>query len=182
MSHSVHTKAALYMVVEGVGGRFRSGRVEEGHVTGCDVYVFRGNGDSPSQWQDAILKKIKNKCVLQNKGSRKPIGRVVIAASLWRRHGELLLWRQWSSMYCTRAMAAPSRKQALKFLCQFGAFILTRFGFWNCFSMLMLFAERADAKRYVRSSKYIYKVYISPPNSVLLCRRNEWPNKVKLTL
>ncbi|CAL8305999.1 unnamed protein product [Boreogadus saida] len=44
-------------------------------------------------------------------------------------------------------MAAPSRKQVLKFLCQFGAFILTRFGFWNCFSMLMLFAERADAKR-----------------------------------
>ncbi|KAM6951874.1 transmembrane protein 101 [Aplochiton taeniatus] len=44
-------------------------------------------------------------------------------------------------------MAAPSRKQVLRFLSQFGAFILTRFGFWNCFSMLMLFAERADAKR-----------------------------------
>ncbi|KAM7381313.1 hypothetical protein PAMA_012253 [Pampus argenteus] len=44
-------------------------------------------------------------------------------------------------------MAAPNRKQLLRFLCQLGAFILTRFGFWNCFSMLMLFAERADSKR-----------------------------------
>ncbi|KAF6730023.1 Transmembrane protein 101 [Oryzias melastigma] len=44
-------------------------------------------------------------------------------------------------------MAGPSRKQMLRFLCQLGAFILTRFGFWNCFSMLMLFAERADSKR-----------------------------------
>lgn len=44
-------------------------------------------------------------------------------------------------------MAAPSGKQAMRFLSQFGAFILTRFGFWNCFSMLMLFAERADSKR-----------------------------------
>ncbi|XP_030631656.1 transmembrane protein 101 [Chanos chanos] len=44
-------------------------------------------------------------------------------------------------------MAAPSRKKALRFFSQFGAFILTRFGFWNCFSMLMLFAERADVKR-----------------------------------
>ncbi|XP_051274715.1 transmembrane protein 101 [Dicentrarchus labrax] len=44
-------------------------------------------------------------------------------------------------------MAAPSRKQTFRFLSQLGAFILTRFGFWNCFSMLMLFAERADSKR-----------------------------------
>ncbi|XP_019721254.1 transmembrane protein 101 [Hippocampus comes] len=44
-------------------------------------------------------------------------------------------------------MAAPNRKQLLRFLSQFGAFILTRFGFWNCFCMLMLFAERADSKR-----------------------------------
>ncbi|XP_077406509.1 transmembrane protein 101 [Vanacampus margaritifer] len=44
-------------------------------------------------------------------------------------------------------MAAPSRKQLLRFLSQLGAFILTRFGFWNCFCMLMLFAERADSKR-----------------------------------
>ncbi|XP_077482162.1 transmembrane protein 101 [Stigmatopora argus] len=44
-------------------------------------------------------------------------------------------------------MAAPSRKQMLRFLSQLGVFILTRFGFWNCFCMLMLFAERADSKR-----------------------------------
>lgn len=44
-------------------------------------------------------------------------------------------------------MAAATRKKALRFFSQFGAFILTRFGFWNCFSMLMLFAERADVKR-----------------------------------
>ncbi|XP_072523489.1 transmembrane protein 101 [Salminus brasiliensis] len=44
-------------------------------------------------------------------------------------------------------MAAPSRREALRLLSQLGAFILTRFGFWNCFSMLMLFAERADVKR-----------------------------------
>ncbi|CAB1338370.1 unnamed protein product [Coregonus sp. 'balchen'] len=44
-------------------------------------------------------------------------------------------------------MAAPSSRQVLRRLCQFGAFILTRFGFWNCFTMLMLFAERADVKR-----------------------------------
>ncbi|XP_054656796.1 transmembrane protein 101 [Dunckerocampus dactyliophorus] len=44
-------------------------------------------------------------------------------------------------------MAAPSRKQVLRFLGQLGAFILTRFGFWNCFCMLMLFAERAGSKR-----------------------------------
>ncbi|XP_057682362.1 transmembrane protein 101 [Corythoichthys intestinalis] len=44
-------------------------------------------------------------------------------------------------------MAAPSRKQLLRFLSQLGVFILTRFGFWNCFCMLMLFAERADTKR-----------------------------------
>ncbi|XP_051795845.1 transmembrane protein 101 [Acanthochromis polyacanthus] len=44
-------------------------------------------------------------------------------------------------------MAGPSRKQMLRFLSQLGAFILTRFGFWNCFCMLMLFAERADSKR-----------------------------------
>ncbi|KAM9426227.1 transmembrane protein 101 [Pholidichthys leucotaenia] len=44
-------------------------------------------------------------------------------------------------------MAGPSRKQIMRFLSQFGAFILTRFGFWNCFSMLMLFAERADSNR-----------------------------------
>jgi len=46
-------------------------------------------------------------------------------------------------------MAAATRKKALRFFSQFGAFILTRFGFWNSFSMLMLFAERADVKRYV---------------------------------
>ncbi|KAG5263039.1 hypothetical protein AALO_G00281780 [Alosa alosa] len=44
-------------------------------------------------------------------------------------------------------MAAPGRRELLRTLSQFGAFILTRFGFWNCFSMLMLFAERADVKR-----------------------------------
>ncbi|XP_061763630.1 transmembrane protein 101 isoform X1 [Nerophis ophidion] len=44
-------------------------------------------------------------------------------------------------------MAVPSGKQMLRFLCQLGAFILTRFGFWNCFCMLMLFAERAESKR-----------------------------------
>ncbi|KAJ8364706.1 hypothetical protein SKAU_G00135370 [Synaphobranchus kaupii] len=44
-------------------------------------------------------------------------------------------------------MAAPSRKEVLRLLTRFGAIILTRFGFWNCFSMLMLFAERADIKR-----------------------------------
>ncbi|KAG7506804.1 transmembrane protein 101 [Solea senegalensis] len=44
-------------------------------------------------------------------------------------------------------MAAPDRKQVFKFISQLGAFILTRFGFWNCFCMLMLFAERADSKR-----------------------------------
>lgn len=46
-------------------------------------------------------------------------------------------------------MAAVTRKKAMRYLSQFGAFILTRFGFWNSFSMLMLFAERADVKRYV---------------------------------
>ncbi|KAJ8284468.1 hypothetical protein COCON_G00033180 [Conger conger] len=44
-------------------------------------------------------------------------------------------------------MAAPSRKEVFRLLSRFGAIILTRFGFWNCFSMLMLFAERADIKR-----------------------------------
>uniref|UniRef100_A0A8C1SQM3 Transmembrane protein 101-like n=1 Tax=Cyprinus carpio TaxID=7962 RepID=A0A8C1SQM3_CYPCA len=44
-------------------------------------------------------------------------------------------------------MAAVTSKKALRFFSQFGAFILTRFSFWNCFSMLMLFAERADVKR-----------------------------------
>ncbi|XP_063077412.1 transmembrane protein 101 [Engraulis encrasicolus] len=44
-------------------------------------------------------------------------------------------------------MAAPGRREVLRFISQFGSFILTRFGFWNCFSMLMLFAERADVKR-----------------------------------
>ncbi|XP_028844040.1 transmembrane protein 101 [Denticeps clupeoides] len=44
-------------------------------------------------------------------------------------------------------MAAPGRRETLRLLSQFGAFILTRLGFWNCFSMLMLFAERADVKR-----------------------------------
>ncbi|XP_056627497.1 transmembrane protein 101 [Triplophysa dalaica] len=44
-------------------------------------------------------------------------------------------------------MAAATSKKAMRFLSQFGAFILTRFGFWNSFSMLMLFAERADVKR-----------------------------------
>lgn len=52
-------------------------------------------------------------------------------------------------------MAAPSGKQALRFLSQFGAFILTRFGFWNCFSMLMLFAERADSKRYESAGRWL---------------------------
>lgn len=49
-------------------------------------------------------------------------------------------------------MAAATRKKALRFFSQFGAFILTRFSFWNCFSMLMLFAERADVKRYVENT------------------------------
>ncbi|XP_066518787.1 transmembrane protein 101 [Hoplias malabaricus] len=44
-------------------------------------------------------------------------------------------------------MAARSRRDALRFLCQFGVFIITRFSFFNCFCMLMLFAERADIKR-----------------------------------
>lgn len=76
MSHCVHTKAVLHLVVEGVGGRFRSGRVEEKKVMSPDVTCtcFAATGTPPSQWQDAILKKIKRKCVLQNKGSRKPIG------------------------------------------------------------------------------------------------------------
>ncbi|XP_006638299.2 transmembrane protein 101 [Lepisosteus oculatus] len=44
-------------------------------------------------------------------------------------------------------MAAPNRKNVLRLLSRFGAIILTRFGFWNCFSVLMLFAERADVNR-----------------------------------
>ncbi|KPP70331.1 transmembrane protein 101-like [Scleropages formosus] len=44
-------------------------------------------------------------------------------------------------------MASLNRKQVFRLLSRFGAFILSRFAFWNCFSMLMLFAERADVKR-----------------------------------
>ncbi|MBN3288959.1 TM101 protein, partial [Polypterus senegalus] len=44
-------------------------------------------------------------------------------------------------------MAADSRKKIFRLLCRFGAIILTRFGFWNCFCMLMLFAERTEVKR-----------------------------------
>lgn len=40
----------------------------------------------------------------------------------------------------------PPAKKALRFFSQLRAFILTRFSFWNCFSMLMLFVERADVK------------------------------------
>uniref|UniRef100_UPI00398F37D3 transmembrane protein 101 isoform X1 n=2 Tax=Pristiophorus japonicus TaxID=55135 RepID=UPI00398F37D3 len=44
-------------------------------------------------------------------------------------------------------MALESRRKLFKLLMRFGAIILTRFPFWNCFSMLMLFAERADQRR-----------------------------------
>ncbi|XP_061413599.1 transmembrane protein 101 [Lethenteron reissneri] len=44
-------------------------------------------------------------------------------------------------------MAALTRLRVNAALMRFGAIVLTRFPFWNCFSMLMLFAERADSKR-----------------------------------
>ncbi|XP_038635231.1 transmembrane protein 101 isoform X1 [Scyliorhinus canicula] len=44
-------------------------------------------------------------------------------------------------------MALEARRRLFKLLMRFGAIILTRFPFWNCFSMLMLFAERADQRR-----------------------------------
>uniref|UniRef100_H3B7V9 Transmembrane protein 101 n=1 Tax=Latimeria chalumnae TaxID=7897 RepID=H3B7V9_LATCH len=44
-------------------------------------------------------------------------------------------------------MAMDLKKTVLRLLMRSGAVILTRFPFWNCFSMLMLFAERADVKR-----------------------------------
>ncbi|XP_043531025.1 transmembrane protein 101 isoform X2 [Chiloscyllium plagiosum] len=44
-------------------------------------------------------------------------------------------------------MALEVRRRLFKILMRFGAIILTRFPFWNCFSMLMLFAERADQRR-----------------------------------
>ncbi|XP_029429350.1 transmembrane protein 101 [Rhinatrema bivittatum] len=44
-------------------------------------------------------------------------------------------------------MAAGSRRQLLKLLMRLGSILLTRFPFWNCFSQLMLYAERADARR-----------------------------------
>ncbi|XP_042199341.1 transmembrane protein 101 [Callorhinchus milii] len=40
-----------------------------------------------------------------------------------------------------------SRRRLYKLLMRFGAIILTRFPFWNCFSMLMLFADRAEHRR-----------------------------------
>ncbi|XP_048470367.1 transmembrane protein 101 [Rhincodon typus] len=43
-------------------------------------------------------------------------------------------------------MALEVRRRLFKILMRFGAIILTRFPFWNCFSMLMLFAERADQR------------------------------------
>ncbi|XP_069093947.1 transmembrane protein 101 [Pleurodeles waltl] len=44
-------------------------------------------------------------------------------------------------------MAAAGRRRVLQVLMRFGSVLLTRFPFWNCFSLLMLYAERADAKR-----------------------------------
>ncbi|XP_043911092.1 transmembrane protein 101 [Protopterus annectens] len=44
-------------------------------------------------------------------------------------------------------MAPNLRVRLLRNLMRLGSFILTRFPFWNCFSMLMLFAERAEARR-----------------------------------
>ncbi|XP_019331277.1 transmembrane protein 101 isoform X2 [Alligator mississippiensis] len=43
--------------------------------------------------------------------------------------------------------AGGRRRRVLRLLMQFGALLLTRFPFWNCFGALLLFAERADARR-----------------------------------
>ncbi|XP_074835282.1 transmembrane protein 101 isoform X2 [Carettochelys insculpta] len=45
------------------------------------------------------------------------------------------------------AVAGVRRRQFLRLLMQLGSLLLTRFPFWNCLSALMLFAERADARR-----------------------------------
>ncbi|XP_030397342.1 transmembrane protein 101 isoform X1 [Gopherus evgoodei] len=45
------------------------------------------------------------------------------------------------------AAAGARRRRLLRLLMQLGSVLLTRFPFWNCLSALMLFAERADARR-----------------------------------
>ncbi|KAM8947255.1 transmembrane protein 101 isoform 2-T2 [Pelodytes ibericus] len=44
-------------------------------------------------------------------------------------------------------MAATGRKRLLQLVTRFGVLLLTRCPFWFCFSQLMLYAERAEAKR-----------------------------------
>ncbi|OCT62222.1 uncharacterized protein LOC734790 isoform X2 [Xenopus laevis] len=44
-------------------------------------------------------------------------------------------------------MAASGRKRLLQLVTRFGVLLLTRCPFWFCFSQLMLYAERAEAKR-----------------------------------
>lgn len=48
----------------------------------------------------------------------------------------------------TKMAAGGRRRRVLRLLMQFGALLLTRFPFWNCFGALLLFAERADARRW----------------------------------
>uniref|UniRef100_A0A8C5WD14 Transmembrane protein 101 n=1 Tax=Leptobrachium leishanense TaxID=445787 RepID=A0A8C5WD14_9ANUR len=44
-------------------------------------------------------------------------------------------------------MAAGGRKRVLQLVTRFGVLLITRCPFWFCFSQLMLYAERAEAKR-----------------------------------
>ncbi|KAE8575417.1 hypothetical protein XENTR_v10003830 [Xenopus tropicalis] len=44
-------------------------------------------------------------------------------------------------------MAVNGRKRLLQLVTRFGVLLLTRCPFWFCFSQLMLYAERAEAKR-----------------------------------
>ncbi|MEE6521426.1 hypothetical protein FKM82_019633 [Ascaphus truei] len=44
-------------------------------------------------------------------------------------------------------MAAGGRRRLMQLVTRFGALLLTRCPFWFCFSQLMLYAERAEAKR-----------------------------------
>ncbi|XP_063281606.1 transmembrane protein 101 [Pelobates fuscus] len=44
-------------------------------------------------------------------------------------------------------MAAGGRRKVLQLVTRFGVLLLTRCPFWFCFSQLMLYAERAEAKR-----------------------------------
>ncbi|KAM3923892.1 transmembrane protein 101 [Leptodactylus fuscus] len=44
-------------------------------------------------------------------------------------------------------MAVGGRKKLLQLVTRFGVLLLTRCPFWFCFSQLMLYAERAEAKR-----------------------------------